>query len=337
MKRKTNIANTLEVIDHKAKYDAAVKRLLGDKTVLAWIIRDTIEEFKDYSIETIRDCIQGEPQTARKKVFPGYTPEMVTGNNTEDSVIGEGKVTYDVIFFIFTPCGNQVKIIVNIEVQNNYYPGYDLVTRAVFYCARMISAQLNREFTTANYDDIKKVYSIWICIDPPDYAKNTITEYKMEQKKVFGEFCGKARYDLLRIVMICLDKNENLEYSNNVIGFLEILLSDRMTAEEKYELLEKTYGIVTSVDIKEVLGTMNSLSDYIEKRATERGMKKGLAMGMEKGMEMGMEKGMEKGVIIMARKFLSHSISEETIIADLEEVLGISYEEARGLFKQHSQ
>ena len=82
---------------------------------------------------------------------------------------------------------------------------------------------------------------------------------------------------------------------------------------------------------------MNSLSDYIEKRATERGMKKGLAMGMEKGMEMGMEKGMEKGVIIMARKFLSHSISEETIIADLEEVLGISYEEARGLFKQHSQ
>ncbi|MGN1332702.1 MAG: hypothetical protein ACI4V0_08070 [Lachnospiraceae bacterium] len=155
----------------------------------------------------------------------------------------------------------------------------------------------------------------------------------MEQKKVFGEFCGKARYDLLRIVMICLDKNENLEYSNNVIGFLEILLSDRMTAEEKYELLEKTYGIVTSVDIKEVLGTMNSLSDYVEKRATERGMKKGLEMGMEKGMEM----GMEKGVIIMARKFLSHSISEETIIADLEEVLGISYEEARGLFKQHSQ
>lgn len=203
MKRKTNIANTLEVIDHKAKYDAAVKRLLGDKTVLAWIIRDTIEEFKDYSIETIRDCIQGEPQTARKKVFPGYTPEMVTGNNTEDSVI----------------------------------------------------------------------------------------------------------------------------------GFLEILLSDRMTAEEKYELLEKTYGIVTSVDIKEVLGSMNSLSDYVEKRATERGMKKGLEMGMEKGMEM----GMEKGVIIMARKFLSHSISEETIIADLEEVLGISYEEARGLFKQHSQ
>ncbi len=155
----------------------------------------------------------------------------------------------------------------------------------------------------------------------------------MEQKKVFGEFCGKARYDLLRIVMICLDKNENLVYSNNVIGFLEILLSDRMTAEEKYELLEKTYGIVTSVDIKEVLGSMNSLSDYVEKRATERGMKKGLEMGMEKGMEM----GMEKGVIIMARKFLSHSISEETIIADLEEVLGISYEEARGLFKQHSQ
>ena len=62
----------------------------------------------------------------------------------------------------------QVKIIVNVEMQNKYHTGYDLVTRGIFYAARQISAQLDKEFTVdkndkIKYGNLKKVYSIWIC------------------------------------------------------------------------------------------------------------------------------------------------------------------------------
>lgn len=145
MKKNTNIANRIESIGDKAKYDSAIKKLLGDKTILSWIIHDTMEEFKEYPIETIRECIEGIPEIGTRKVFPGYTTEEIIGNNTEDLVLGEGKVTYDIMFYVITPDKEKVKIIVNVEAQNNYYPGYDLVTRAIFYCARMISSQLGKE------------------------------------------------------------------------------------------------------------------------------------------------------------------------------------------------
>ena len=70
-----------------------------------------------------------------------------------------GKVTYDIRFYVLTPDEKHVKIIMNLEAQLKFNPGYDLVTRGVFYCARMLSAQYGTEFTTQDYDGLKKVYS----------------------------------------------------------------------------------------------------------------------------------------------------------------------------------
>ena len=106
----------------------------------------TVEEFKNYSIEVIRECIEGKPEIAALKIRPGYTPEAIVGSSTEDKEIGEGEITYDIRFYAITPDGNHIKLIVNVEAQKKYYPGYDLVTRAIFYCARMLSSQLDREF-----------------------------------------------------------------------------------------------------------------------------------------------------------------------------------------------
>lgn len=61
----------------------------------------------------------------------------------------------------------RVKLIINVEGQNDFYPGYDIVTRGIFYTAQLISSQLETEFTGSNYGDIKKVYSIWICLNSP--------------------------------------------------------------------------------------------------------------------------------------------------------------------------
>lgn len=305
-KQKTHIRNTLYEVGEKARYDGQVKRLLSDKTILARILKETVDEFQGYPAEQIRECIEGEPKVASVNIRPGYDPEAITGNTAEDAVTGEGKVTYDILFYVITPTKEKVKLIINVEAQKKYHAGYDLVTRAVFYCARNLSSQLDKEFTSDDYDGIKKVYSIWICMDVPAYAKNTITKYSMRQEKLYGNFSGKARYDLLTVIMIGL--GENKEEENPLIGMLDTLLSEELAPEEKEGYLEEKYGIEMSVEVKEALNTMCNLSDLIE------------------------EKGRVEGIIHMAGTLLKHNLSEEYIISVLQEELNLSIEEAREFF-----
>lgn len=84
MKRNTHISNVLEGNLNKDRYDAEVKKILSDKTVLAWILKYTVEEFDGYPIEDIRACIEGEPEIGTRRVYPGHTPEAITGLVTED-------------------------------------------------------------------------------------------------------------------------------------------------------------------------------------------------------------------------------------------------------------
>lgn len=170
-RRKSHLATVLEVAGHKARYDAEVKKILSDRTILAWILKYTVSEFENFTIEEIRASIEGEPEVSAVPVYPGRKPsEAVTGSAVEDAVPNEGKITYDIRFYVITPGGKRVKLYINVEAQKKYYAGYDLVTRAVFYCARMLSAQMDTEFGGKDYDEVKKVYSIWICLDTPSYA-----------------------------------------------------------------------------------------------------------------------------------------------------------------------
>lgn len=62
----------------------------------------------------------------------------------------------------------ELEIIINIEAQkstDHNALGYHLENRIVFYLARLISSQKETQFHHSEYDDIKKVYSIWICMD----------------------------------------------------------------------------------------------------------------------------------------------------------------------------
>lgn len=282
MKVNTNISNVIDGNVDKSKYDTEVKRILGDKTILAWIMQYSIREFGEYSIEEIRDCIEGDPEIAAQRVLPGHTPEEITGMNTECAVPGEGRITYDIRFFAVIPGGEKIKLIINVEAQKSFYPGYDIVTRAVFYCARLLSAQCGTEFTPKNYDDIKKVYSIWICMDVPQKSEYTITKYRMMKEDIYGGVEDDARYDLLEAVMICLGREELAEKGTRLHGLLSTLLSDTLKPADKKKILTQEYGIATSVELEGGFEKMCNLSEAIE----------------EKGIRKGIEKGIEKGVLL---------------------------------------
>lgn len=56
MTENTYISDVLEGNDTKDRLDTEVKKVLSDKTVLAWILKYTTAEFKQYTIEKIKEC-----------------------------------------------------------------------------------------------------------------------------------------------------------------------------------------------------------------------------------------------------------------------------------------
>ena len=123
-----------------------------------------------------------------------------------------------------------------------YYTGYSLTTRGVFYGARMISAQLGTEFEIPEYDKIKKVYSIWICMNAPKYIGNAISEYKLEKTDLIPGIPDRRKeYDKLSIVMVCL--NTKKETDDQFLGILQTLFNTELPEKEKKDRLEQEYEI----------------------------------------------------------------------------------------------
>ncbi len=55
MNTDTTIAKNIRVADEKASYDAACKRLLSEKIILAWIMKNCLEEYRDCDVEEIAE------------------------------------------------------------------------------------------------------------------------------------------------------------------------------------------------------------------------------------------------------------------------------------------
>jgi hypothetical protein len=164
--------------------------------------------------------------------------------------------------------------LVPMKAQKDFYPGYDLVTRGIYYGARLLSSQKEREFSGEDFDEIKKVYSIWICMNGPKYLQNTITEYKIQQNKLYGNYSKPARYDLMSVVMLCLGEAEKLssqgdEYQE-LLRLLSVLASEEVSASEKLHILEEEYHIATTRELEGKVNIMCNWSEGVIERVTQR-------------------------------------------------------------------
>ena len=138
----------------------------------------------------------------------------------------------DIRFTITLPGGSKTKIIINIEAQQKSNPGYSLLNRGIFYAARLISAQLSVEFTndgsdTAQYDNIKKVYSIWICMDCPKNKQDSIINYFFEPYIIYQGNDKLQPYpncDLMNITFIHLSGKPDSSH-RQLISMLDTLLA----------------------------------------------------------------------------------------------------------------
>lgn len=272
------ISNTIDSAKDKIQYDEHVRQILKDKCILAYILKYAVKEFKDYSIDDAKAAIDGEPEVAIRSV----RPEAVSTLENESKIPGEGKMYFDILFYAVTNDGYRQKMYINIEAQKSFYPGYDLVTRGIVYPARLISQQMDVEYTADNYDGVKKVYSVWICMNAPEkkhsYKKvaDSIVEYSIKPTILYphnatDDEIATGRYDLMSTVFINLNSQNTINSKNVLISMLSTLLSDKIKVDEKKQKLEKEYGIKMSKELESEVSSMCNLSEAIEERGIERG------------------------------------------------------------------
>ena len=278
----TTMAQGLHITDENAGYDAACKRVLSEKAILARIMKACLEEYKNCDVNDIAGkYIEGQPQVSEVPVLPDESGSVISGMDTEDKSIREGSVTYDIRFRAVVPgTEEQIGLIINVEAQNDFYPGYPIITRGVYYCCRIISSQYGREFTGSHYERIKKVYSIWICMNPPKYRKNSITRYRLVEEQLVGEAVEPVKnYDLLSIVMLCLGGPGGGNYEG-VLRMLDVLLSNETSEAEKRKILQDDYGIQMTQTMEQEVSIMCNLSKGVEEKGIAKGMAAGIANGI---------------------------------------------------------
>ena len=281
----TEIANAVNAAGDKAQYDTRVKRLLAQKSILAHILVKTVDEFKGMKPEDVVKYIEGEPSISVVPVEPGLANmekpdaagQRIVGLNTENAEINEGLVRFDIIFYVRMPSVDDTKnglsqIIVNIEAQKDEPTEYKILNRAIFYVSRLISSQKERDFVNTNYDDIKQVFSIWICMNMDD---NSLSHIHLTKDELLKPCNWKGNLDLLNIVLIGIT-NEIPEHDEKyeMHRLIGTLLSGELKEQEKLDIIEHEYNIPISQEFREDVRIMCNLSTGIEERATERATEK---------------------------------------------------------------
>ena len=277
------------------EYDAAAKKLLSSKKILAWILKYCVEEFKDCSIADIRDrYIIGIPETASAPVLPDETnaaakvnADRISGERTEDTSVTEGKVTFDIRFRAITPRSELVQLIINIEAQRSRRTSYPLLKRAMYYVSRLISSQYGVDFDKAQYGKIKKVYSIWLCMDAPD-DRGGITRYRMQEEPEYGNILDeKENYDLQQIVMVYV-AHARADMENRLLNLLgELFVSEDDASRKKAELIEH-YDIDLNENEERLVSTMCNLSVGVYVRGRESGIAETLRKTAVRFLNMGL-------------------------------------------------
>ncbi len=169
------------------------------------------------------------------------------------------------------------QVIVNLEAQKDEPTGYNILNRAVFYVSRLVSSQKERDFVKTNYNDIKRVFSIWVCMNMDE---NSMAYVHLAKNDLLGSYPWKGGLDLLNIVLIGI-ANELPEHDDKyeLHRLLNTLLSIELSVDEKLGIIEKEYSIPVDDRIREDVSAMCNLSQGIREKGRAEGKAEGRAEG----------------------------------------------------------
>ena len=329
----TELKNSITATDKEAQYDESAKRLLGQKIILAHILAKTVPEFKDMKPTDIVPLIEGEPYISSVPVEPGLTNTekesnseciasklantdkevnggRIVGLNSENTEINEGMIRFDIIFYVRMPSKSNTadnnatdkesrlsQIIINVEAQKSEPQKYDILNRVIFYVSRMISSQKERDFENSDYNNIKQVYSIWVCMNMPE---NSMSHIHLTKDDLIARHNWHGNLELLNIIMIGL-ANSLPPHDNTyeMHRLLSALLSKDLTVNEKINIIGNEYDIPVENNLREDVNVMCNLSQGIKEDGIAIGEARGIAIGEAQGEKRGIATAETKIVLNM--------------------------------------
>ena len=312
----TELKSAVMATDRDAQYDNSAKRLIAHKIILARILVKTVEEFKGMDPIEVAALIEGLPYISAVPVEPGLTNavhfqngQRLVGFNTENQELNEGLVRFDIVFYVRMKDGLS-QIIINVEAQKDEPGEYEILNRAVFYVSRLISSQKERDFENSSYDDIKCVYSIWICMN---MEENTMSHIHLTKEDLIGSYEWKGNLDLLNIIMIGLAKElPEHDETYELHRLLGALLSRELTVDEKLDIIGKEYDIPLEENFRKDMSTMCNLSQGVKEE--------GIAIGRREGLEEGRREGHAELITKMYKNGLSIELIASATDKTIEEV-----------------
>lgn len=315
----TELKSAVMATDRDAQYDNSAKRLIAHKIILARILVKTVEEFKGMDPLEVAALIEGLPYISAVPVEPGLTNavhfqngQRLVGFNTENQELNEGLVRFDIVFYVRMKDGLS-QIIINVEAQKDEPSDYEILNRAVFYVSRLVSSQKERDFENSSYDDIKCVYSIWICMN---MEENTMSHIHLTKEDLIGSYEWKGNLDLLNIIMIGLAKElPEHDETYELHRLLGALLSRELTVDEKLDIIGKEYDIPLEENFRKDMSTMCNLSQGVKEE--------GIAIGRREGLEEGRREGHAELITKMYKNGLSIEQIASATDKTVEEVRAI--------------
>lgn len=309
------IENLIVAADVEAQYDLQAKSLLGNKSILARILVQTVDEFLGMNPEIVESLIEGTPMVGNIPVDSGMTNvaiiesgSRITGMNTENYEIHEGMIRFDILFHVSTPDGSS-RLIIDVEAQKDEPGGYAIMNRSNYYSGRLLSAQKDREFSNSNYNDIKRVFSIWICMNKERCILNQLF---MADEKVVGNYQWEGKQKIMNIVLIGLPKQvPNLEEGFSLHRMLGVLFSVDMSPKEKLKILEEEYHIVAKDEFEEEMAKMCNLSQGVLEIGIERGIEAGKKYERKQMLEKLKKLGISKDILSAMEEMEEEELQKE--------------------------
>ncbi len=146
-------------------------------------------------------------------------------------------------------------------------------------------------FENSEYEKIKKVASVWICPNPPEHRKNTITCYRIKEETIVGDVKEDTdNYDLMTVVVVCLGGKNKKDY-DGLLKMLDVLLSEETLPAEKKRTLREEFGIPMTKKLEGDVDAMCNLSKGV----------------YDKGFDQGISQGVDKGKIESIKNLMSNS------------------------------
>ncbi len=261
--QKTVVADAVKaaVTDPKTLYDRATKRLLSEAMILAFIVKSTVSEAAEMSIEEIADRIR---HAADQGPDAEGTPQL------EATAIGN--IVCDVIFTV--SLDEETFIRINVEAQNDSTPGYSLITRAVAYGCQLVAQQTELWAKHSKYDNICKVYTIWLVSNAARNLQGQVLQLELYGNRYFvdgskEQFLTVPEADKLNIVMAYLPDVERAdEVSQSWLSVFSVLFSTKSSKRDCERVLRE-HGVAVESEMEEEIAKMCTLGQGIVDSVTK--------------------------------------------------------------------